>query len=67
MACGGLRDVALLCGVPYRIDISGPPPDALDLLLQWGALDIEPVSGGLAAILPDGVTSDFVAAAFAVA
>ena len=42
--------------MPYRIDISGPPPDALDVLVEWGALDIEPVSGGLAAILPDGVS-----------
>ncbi|MFN7995048.1 MAG: 50S ribosomal protein L11 methyltransferase [Bryobacteraceae bacterium] len=55
--------VPLPCGLPYRIDISGPPPDALDFLVQLGALDVEPVTGGLAAILPDGVAPDLVAAA----
>jgi len=35
--------------VPYRIDISCPPPEALDVLVQLGALDIE-AAGGLAAI-----------------
>lgn len=53
-----------LCRMPYRIDISGPPPDALDLLVEWGALDVEPVTGGLAAILPDSVSPGSVAAAF---
>jgi precorrin-6B methylase 2 len=53
--------------VPYRIDISGPPHDALDQLVQLGALDIEPVGDGLAAILPDGVTPETVAAALGVA
>jgi ribosomal protein L11 methyltransferase len=48
-------------GVPYRVDISCPPPDALDLLVQLGALDIEPVCDGLAAIIPDGVTPDALA------
>lgn len=49
--------------MPYRIDISSPPDDVLDQLVQWSALDIEPLSDGLAAILPDGVTADVVAAA----
>jgi ribosomal protein L11 methyltransferase len=49
--------------LPYRLDIAGPPPDALDLLLQCGALDIEPVPDGLAALLPDRVTPERVAAA----
>jgi len=53
--------------VPYRIDIADAPPDALDLLVQWGALDIEPVSGGLTAILPDDVTPGAVAGAFGAA
>jgi ribosomal protein L11 methyltransferase len=35
----------------------------LDLLVQCGALDVEPVPDGLAALLPDGVTPDTVAAA----
>jgi ribosomal protein L11 methyltransferase len=59
--------VALPCRVPYRIDISSPPHDALDQLVRLGALDIEPVSDGLAAIIPDGVTPDAVAEALGVA
>ncbi len=59
--------VALPCRVPYRIDISSPPNDALDRLVQLGALDIEPVRDGLAAIIPDGVTPDAVAGALGVA
>jgi len=59
--------VTLSCRVPYRIDISGPPHDALDQLVQLGALDIEPVNDGLAAIIPDGVTPDAVAGALSVA
>jgi ribosomal protein L11 methyltransferase len=59
--------VALTCGVPYRIDISCPPHDALDKLVQLGALDIEPVNDELAAIFPDGVSPDAVAAALGVA
>ena len=48
----------LRCRVPYRIDISRPPHDALERLVQLGALDIEPANDGLAAILPDGVVLD---------
>ena len=58
---------ALRCPMPYRIDISCPPHDALDQLVQLGALDIEPVNDGLAAIIPDGVTPDAVAGALGVA
>jgi ribosomal protein L11 methyltransferase len=47
--------------VPYRIDIPCPPHDALDRLVQLGALDVEAGAGGLAAIIPDGVTPDTVA------
>jgi ribosomal protein L11 methyltransferase len=50
--------------LPYRIDLSSPPPDAFDLLVELGALDIEPLGDGLAAILPDSVTRDMVAAHF---
>jgi ribosomal protein L11 methyltransferase len=53
--------------MPYRIDISCPPPDALDLLVQLGALDIEPIGDELAAIMPDGVTQDMVARTLGVA
>ncbi len=49
--------------MPYRIDIRCPPPDALDLLVQFGALDLEQVDNGIAAILPDGVPQATVAAA----
>src|SRR5436190_16663147 len=59
--------VALAYRVPYRIDISCPPRDALDQLVQLGALDIEPLSDGLAAIIPDGVTPEAVAGALGVA
>ena len=52
--------------MPYRIDISSPPNDALDKLVQLGALDVEPVRGALAAIMPDHVTPDVVANALAV-
>ncbi len=47
--------------MPYRIDISDPPSEALDRLVELGALDIEPVSGGLAAILPDSAPPESVA------
>ena len=53
--------------MPYRIDIACPPPEAIDVLVQLGALDIEPVDEGLAAILPDGVTRDTVAGALGLA
>jgi len=49
--------------VPYRIDISKPLPDALDRLVQIGALDVEEVAEGVAAIIPDGVTPNEVAKA----
>jgi ribosomal protein L11 methyltransferase len=59
--------VALPFGVPYRIDISASPDDALDRLVQLGALDVEPFSDGIAAIIPDGVTPSDVAGALGVA
>jgi ribosomal protein L11 methyltransferase len=49
--------------MPYRIDIFHPPPDALDILIDLGALDAEPVRDGLAAIMPDGLPPDTVARA----
>jgi len=55
--------IALPCGVPYRIDISSPSDDAFGQLLQLGALDIEPISDGLAAIVPDSVTREELALA----
>jgi ribosomal protein L11 methyltransferase len=53
--------------VPYRIDISCPPHDVLDRLVQLGALDIDRVGDGIAAIIPDGVKPGAVAAAVGVA
>ena len=53
--------------MPYRIDISNPPRNALDKLVQLGALDIEPVNDGFAAIVPDDVSPDAVADALGVA
>lgn len=57
---------ALPCEMPYRIDIRQPPPDAFDLLVELGALDVEPLEEGIAAILPNGVTQDTVAGALGV-
>jgi Ribosomal protein L11 methyltransferase (PrmA) len=52
--------------MPYRVDISCPPPEALDVLVELGALDVEAVDTGVAAILPDAVTPDAVARALGV-
>ena len=52
--------------MPYRIDISCPTNDALDQLVQLGALDIDAVGEGFAAIMPDAVTPDSVAGALGV-
>src|SRR4029453_8082627 len=52
--------------MPYRVDVSHPPADALDRLVTLGALDVEPSGNGAAAILPDGVTPAAVATALGV-
>jgi ribosomal protein L11 methyltransferase len=52
--------------VPYRIDLPDPPDDALDILVSLGALDVELVTGGLAALLPDSVDAATVASALRV-
>ncbi|MBV8071133.1 MAG: 50S ribosomal protein L11 methyltransferase [Acidobacteriaceae bacterium] len=52
--------------MPYRVEISCPPQEALDVLILLGALDLEPVQDGLAAILPDGVAPDSVARALGI-
>lgn len=52
--------------MPYRIDISSPPHDVLDRLVNLGALDIEQLHAGIAAIIPDNVTPDEVATALGV-
>ncbi|MBS1825216.1 MAG: 50S ribosomal protein L11 methyltransferase [Acidobacteria bacterium] len=48
--------------MPYRIDIVDPPPDAVDTLLELGALDIAAEGATLAAILPDSVPAECFAA-----
>lgn len=52
--------------MPYRIDLPDPPDDALDRLVEHGALDVEEVPGGLAAIMPDRVEAATVARALGV-
>lgn len=47
--------------MPYRVDIPAPPAAALDILVQLGALDLEPANNGIAALMPDGVTHDALA------
>jgi ribosomal protein L11 methyltransferase len=49
--------------LPYRIDIDVAADRALDHLVRLGALDIEATSTGVAAILPDSVAPETVAAA----
>jgi ribosomal protein L11 methyltransferase len=48
--------------VPYRVDLTSPPADALDRLISLGALDVETVESGIAALLPDAVPAEQVAA-----
>src|ERR1051326_8270942 len=52
--------------MPYRIDICCPAHDVLDQLVQLGALDVEQLCDGVAAILPDGDTPDKVCSALSV-
>jgi len=55
---------ALRWSVPYRIDISIAGDDALDRLVELGAIDAEFSSDGrIAALIPDGVTPEQVARA----
>lgn len=50
--------------VPYRIDILAVPDDALDRLVDLGALDVEARDdGGLAALMPDSMPPERVARA----
>ena len=44
--------------MPFRVDVRDPPGDALDRLVSLGALDVELTSGGLAALMPDGVDAE---------
>src|SRR5690606_26430474 len=49
--------------MPYRLDIPDAPEDAFDRLVELGALDVAIVDGRLAAIMPDVVAVEAVAAA----
>jgi ribosomal protein L11 methyltransferase len=52
----------LRLGVPYRIDLGSVRSDALDRLVELGAIDAESSEDGrLAALMPDSVTPDAVA------
>jgi ribosomal protein L11 methyltransferase len=52
--------------LPYRIDITNAPADALDRLMHLGALDVEAIDGRLAAIMPDSVAADAIASTLGV-
>ena len=52
--------------MPYRIDVAGPPAHALDTLVELGALDVEPVEGGIAALMPDAVPAATIAHALGI-
>jgi ribosomal protein L11 methyltransferase len=50
--------------MPYRIDLCGGSNDALDRLVELGAIDAEGVQGsGIAALMPDSVAPEQVASA----
>ena len=53
--------------MPYRIDLKGADADAFDRLVELGAIDVEAADGGIAAIMPDGVTPASVADALGIA
>ena len=48
---------------PIKLICPFPPAGAVDVLVELGALDIEAVGAGLAAILPDSVKPEAVAGA----
>jgi ribosomal protein L11 methyltransferase len=52
--------------VPYRVDLCNIGDDALDRLVELGALDVEfSHDGAIAALMPDSVSPDRIACAFA--
>ena len=53
--------------MPYRVDVAGASDAALDRLVELGALDVErSPGGGIAALMPDGVTPEQVARALGI-
>ena len=49
--------------MPYRVDLRDPPAHAFETLVDLGALDVDAVEGGLAAIMPDAVPATVIARA----
>ena len=49
--------------MPYRVDFRGDIDDALDRLIELGGLDVEASGSGGAALLPDSISPEQVAAA----
>src|SRR5262249_27988174 len=63
----GACTVALRWCVPYRVDLRNAGNDALDRLVELGAIDAEVAPDGrIAALLPDGVAPEQVARALRV-
>ena len=52
--------------MPYRIDLRRAGDDALDRLVDLGALDVEADGETLAALMPDGVAPDAIARALGI-
>ena len=52
--------------MPYRVDFRHADNDALDRLVELGALDVESSLDGMAALLPDSVTPEQLATALGV-
>ena len=53
--------------MPYRIDFRNPSPDAIDRLIELGALDVDRSDDGtVAALMPDDMSPERVAAALGV-
>ena len=52
--------------MPYRIDLDLPPGHAIDTLIDLGALDVEPATGTVAALMPDAVAPSTIARALGV-
>jgi ribosomal protein L11 methyltransferase len=52
--------------MPYRIDVTNPPEDAFDRLVDLGALDVELLHGRVAAIMSDSVAVETIASALGV-
>jgi ribosomal protein L11 methyltransferase len=55
------------CSVPYRVDLRNAGHDVFDRLVELGALDADvSPDGAIAALIPDSVTPDQIAAALGV-